>query len=86
MALGLLLAALAPDVVTIIIAGQCVGGTLMSMKEVHRMVPSGDAMRHIGVMTIAFAAGQMIGPVFASSLHRSTGSFAAPRQNGTTRA
>ncbi len=83
MALGLLLAALAPDIVTIIIAGLCVGGTLMiitlmSMKEVHRMVPSGDAMRHIGVMTIAFAAGQMIGPVFASSLHAITGSFAAP--------
>ncbi len=83
MAIGLMLAAIAPDIVTIIIAGLCVGGTLMiitliGMKEVHRTVPPDDAMRHIAVMTIAFAGGQMIGPVFASSLHQATGSFTAP--------
>lgn len=83
MAVGLLLAAIAPDIVTIVIAGLCVGGTLMvitliGMKEVHRIVPADDAMRHIAVMTIAFASGQMIGPVFASSLHQATGSFTAP--------
>ncbi len=83
MAIGLLLAAIAPDIVTIITAGLCVGGTLMvitliGMKEVHRMVPPEDAMRHIAVMTIAFAGGQMIGPVFAGSLHQATGSFTAP--------
>lgn len=83
MAVGLMLAAIAPDIVTIIIAGLCVGGTLMvitliGMKEVHRIVPADDAMRHIAVMTIAFASGQMIGPVFASSLHQATGSFTVP--------
>ncbi|MBW6495658.1 MAG: YbfB/YjiJ family MFS transporter, partial [Burkholderiaceae bacterium] len=83
MAIGLLLAAIAPDIVTIIIAGLCVGGTLtiitlIGMKEVHRTVPADDAMRHIAVMTIAFASGQMVGPVFASSLHQATGSFTAP--------
>jgi len=34
-------------------------------------------MRHIGAMTAAFATGQMVGPVFASSLHQLTGGFSA---------
>jgi hypothetical protein len=64
------------------IAGICVGGTFMiitmaGMKEAHRIAPPGDVMRHIAVMTASFATGQMIGPVFASSVHDLTGSFSA---------
>jgi hypothetical protein len=33
-------------------------------------------MRHIGVMTASFATGQIIGPIFASSVHDLTQSFA----------
>jgi hypothetical protein len=33
-------------------------------------------MRHIAVMTVSFATGQMIGPVFASSVYDLTHSFA----------
>jgi len=80
MAVGLVLPALQSSMVTIVIAGICVGGTFMivtmaGMKEAHRIVPADDVMRHIGVMTAAFAAGQMAGPVFASALHELTGGF-----------
>ncbi len=33
-------------------------------------------MRHLAVMTASFATGQMIGPVFASSVYDLTQSFA----------
>ena len=81
MAIGLLLPVLHPHILTIITAGLCVGGTFMiitmtGMKEAHRMAPPGDVMRHIAVMTASFATGQMIGPVFASSVYDLTQSFA----------
>lgn len=80
MAFGLLLPALHPHIVTIIIAGICVGGTfmiitMMGMKEAHRIAPPHDIMRHLGAMTAAFASGQMIGPMFASWVYGLTQSF-----------
>ncbi|NKB52705.1 MAG: YbfB/YjiJ family MFS transporter [Rhizobiaceae bacterium] len=80
MAIGLLLPALYPHIVTIILAGISVGGTfmiitMMGMKEVHRIAPSHDIMRHLGAMTAAFAGGQMIGPMFASWIYGLTQSF-----------
>ncbi len=80
MAAGLLLPVVHQHIVTIVIAGICVGGTfmiitMMGMKEVHRIIPAEDAVRHIAVMTAAFASGQMIGPVFAGSLYDVTQSF-----------
>ncbi len=80
MAVGLVLPVVHPHIVTIIIAGVCVGGTfmiitMMGMKEAHRIAPPGDVMRHIAVMTASFATGQMIGPVFAGSIHELTRSF-----------
>ncbi len=80
MALGLFLPVAYPDISTIIAAGICVGGTfmiitMMGMKEVHRVAPAEDVMRHIAIMTAAFAGGQMIGPVFASSIYDVTSSF-----------
>lgn len=80
MAFGLLLAAVRQDIAAIIIAGVCIGGTFMiitmtGMREAHRIAPAEDVLRHIAVMTTAFATGQMIGPVFASAVHDLTGSF-----------
>ncbi|WP_169054188.1 YbfB/YjiJ family MFS transporter [Nitratireductor sp. XY-223] len=82
MAAGLLVPVLLPDLVTIMIAGICVGGTfmiitMMGMKEAHRIAHADDVMRHIGVLTVAFAGGQMIGPVFAGAIHAVTGSFSS---------
>jgi predicted MFS family arabinose efflux permease len=82
MAIGLLLPVIHPHILTIITAGLCVGGTFMiitmtGMKEAHRIAPPRDVMRHIAVMTAAFATGQMIGPMFASSVYDLTRSFAA---------
>lgn len=82
MAVGLLLPVVFPRITSIIIAGVCVGGTFMiitmaGMKEVHRIAPTHDVMRHIAVMTATFATGQMVGPVFASSIYDLTRSFSA---------
>ena len=61
----------------------CVGGTFMvitmvGMKEAHRLAGPADAGRHIAAMTAAFAAGQIIGPVFAGWLYDATSSFSYP--------
>ncbi len=50
--------------------------TMTGIKEAHRIAPPQDVMRHIAVMTASFATGQMIGPVFASSVYDLTQSFA----------
>ena len=81
MAFGLFLPGIFPHNFTIVAAGRCVGGTFMiitmtGMKEAHRITPPHDVMRHIAVMTASFATGQMIGPVFASSVYDLTQSFA----------
>ena len=80
MAIGVLLPIIQPHIIFIILAGICVGGTfmiitMMGMKEAHRLAPAEDVMHHIAAMTASFAAGQMIGPVFASTLHDMTQSF-----------
>ncbi|MEX3007458.1 YbfB/YjiJ family MFS transporter [Hoeflea sp. TYP-13] len=82
MAAGLVLPVIWPHISTVIIAGICVGGTfmiitMMGMKEAHRIAPVHDVMRHISVMTAAFASGQMIGPLFAGVLYDVTRSFNA---------
>jgi len=82
MAFGLLLPALYPNITTIVIAGISVGGTfmiitMMGMKEIHRIAPSHDILRHLGAMTAAFASGQIIGPIFAGWLYSQTQSFSA---------
>ncbi|MBL4666307.1 MAG: YbfB/YjiJ family MFS transporter [Sneathiella sp.] len=82
MAAGLILPAVYPHILTILIGGICVGGTFMiitmtGMKEMHRVAPPQDVMRHIAVMTASFATGQMIGPLFASFVYELTQSFTA---------
>jgi len=80
MAIGLLLPVVYTHIVSIIVAGVCVGGTFMiitmaGMKEAHRVAPPDDVMRHIGVMTASFATGQIIGPLFASAVYGLTQNF-----------
>jgi len=80
MAVGLLLPVVYPHITTILIAAVCVGGTFMiitmtGMKEMHRMAPPHDVMRHIAVMTASFATGQIVGPVLASALYELTDGF-----------
>ncbi|MCP4071503.1 MAG: YbfB/YjiJ family MFS transporter [Hyphomicrobiales bacterium] len=82
LAAGLLFPVIFPHITTIIISGICVGGTfmiitMMGMKETHRLAPSQDIMHHLAVMTAAFASGQIIGPVFASTIFALTQSFSA---------
>ena len=82
MAVGLLLPVAHSHILTIMVAGVCVGGTFMiitmtGLQEAHRIAPPEDVMRHIAVMTAAFATGQIIGPVLAGSLHDLTGGFSA---------
>ena len=80
MAAGLLLPVLYPHILTVIAAGIAVGGTFMiitmaRVKEANRLAPPEDVMRHIAVMTVSFASGQMIGPAFAGAVHDLTQSF-----------
>ncbi len=82
MAAGLLFPVIYPHILTILIAGLCVGGTFMiitmaGMQEAHRIADGHDAMRHIAVMTAAFASGQIIGPLLASAAWSMTASFSA---------
>ena len=74
MATGLLLPVLYPHILTVIAAGIAVGGTFMiitmaGMKGANRLASPEDVMRHIAVMTVSFASGQMVGPTFASAVH-----------------
>jgi predicted MFS family arabinose efflux permease len=80
MAVGLLLPVVHPHILMIIAAGLCVGGTFMittmaGMKEAHRIARPEDVMRHIAAMAASFATGQIIGPLFASSVYDMTRSF-----------
>ena len=80
MAFGLMLPVVWPHIISIIVAGICVGGTfmvitMMGMKETHRLAPTNDIMRHLAIMTAAFAIGQMIGPLVASAVYAYTESF-----------
>ena len=58
----MLLPVVHPRIEMIILAGIFIGGTFMiitmaGMKEAHRIAPTQDVMRHIAVMTAAFATG-----------------------------
>jgi MFS family permease len=80
MAVGLVLPVVYPHILTILIAGICVGGTFMiitmaGIQEAHKIAPNDDVMRHIAIMTAAFASGQIIGPLFAGIIYRHTESF-----------
>ena len=80
MAAGLLLPVALPQIAAIVAAGLCVGGsfmvvTMVGMREAHRLAPPPDVIRHIAVMTTAFATGQVLGPMMASAWFAATGSL-----------
>ena len=80
MATGVLFPVIFPNMAGIVCSGLLVGGTFMiitmtGVQECHRVTSSADVIRHISIMTTAFATGQMIGPVLASSIYTFTGSF-----------
>ncbi len=80
MAAGLLLPVALPHIAAIAAAGFCVGGsfmvvTMVGMREAHRLAPPPDVIRHIAVMTTAFATGQILGPMLASAWFAATGSL-----------
>jgi predicted MFS family arabinose efflux permease len=82
MALGLLLPVVLPHIVTISIAGLCVGGsfmvvTMVGMREAHRIAAPPDVIHLIAVMTTAFAVGQIVGPLLASLAFTLSGGLSA---------
>ena len=82
MAFGLLLPVIYPHLLSIIIAGICVGGTFMfitmvGLREAHRTAHPDQVTGVIAVMTAAFATGQIIGPIFGSLVYDLTQSFSA---------
>ena len=83
MALGVLAPAFFASVYAIMFAAVCVVGTFMvitmvGMKEAHAIAGTGDSQRHIAVMTLAFATGQIAGPVVAGWAFETFGGFSWP--------
>lgn len=83
MAVGLAVPALYPNLLAVVIAGVCVGGTFMvitmlGMKEAHRLAGPKDPQWLIAALTAAFAIGQIIGPAIAGWTFELTQSFTAP--------
>jgi len=79
LAAGVLAPVFSLNVVTLLTAAVCVGGTFMvitmaGIKEVLR-VASSQASQGVGMMTAAFAAGQIAGPLTVSLLAGSSSAF-----------
>ncbi|CAB3954208.1 Major Facilitator Superfamily [Achromobacter ruhlandii] len=74
MALGMLAVALWHDIAAIIVAALLVGGTFMVITQsgmlVAQRLAGNAAPRAAAVMTSAFAAGQIVGPLLASAAAR----------------
>src|ERR1700694_1210255 len=80
LAAGVLAPTVSLNVVTLLTAAVCVGGTFMvitmaGIKEVLRIAGS-QAARGVGMMTAAFAVGQIAGPLTVSLLAGSSNAFA----------
>ena len=81
LAAGVLAPVVSLNVATLLFAAVCVGGTFMvitmaGIKEVLRIAGS-QASRSVGMMTAAFAAGQIAGPLTVSLLAGSSNAFGA---------
>jgi MFS family permease len=80
LAAGVLAPALAVNVATLLLSALCVGGTFMiitmaGIKEALRL-GGASALLAVGVMTAAFATGQIVGPLTVSLLGQSGHAFA----------
>ena len=83
MAIGVMVPALWQSMAAIVVSAVCVGGTFMvvtmaGLTEAHRVAGAADAGRHVSAMTLAFACGQMAGPLLAGAIFDATGGFAWP--------
>ena len=70
MAIGVALLAMSSALPALIVAGICIGGTFvvitMAAMDVAKQVGGGEPRRLMALLTIAFAAGQIAGPVAVS--------------------
>jgi len=80
LAVGVLAPALDINVATLLLSAACVGGTFMiiTMAGIKEALRLGGACAPlaVGVMTAAFAAGQILGPLVVSLLGRCAHAFA----------
>lgn len=80
-AAGVAVSALWVNEATVIAASVFVGGTFMGLTALGLIAAregGGDPRSRIALMTAAFSAGQILGPVFAGYLYDHTGSLAGP--------
>lgn len=81
-AIGVAASALWLTEATVILSSVLVGGTFVGLTALGliaaRREGKGDPRGRIALMTAAFSAGQILGPVFAGYVHDLTGSFAVP--------
>ncbi len=80
-AAGVAVSALWVTSATVIAASVLVGGTFMGLTALGLIAAregGGDPRSRIALMTAAFSAGQILGPVFAGYLYDHTGSLAGP--------
>ncbi|WP_421852532.1 YbfB/YjiJ family MFS transporter [Oricola sp.] len=80
MAIGVAIPALWQSMAGIVVSALCVGGTFMiitmiGLSEARRIGGVNDAGRHVAIMTLAFATGQIVGPAMASTIFDVTGDF-----------
>jgi predicted MFS family arabinose efflux permease len=64
-------------IAAILLGGTFVGVTALGLQAA-RAKASGDPRRALGLMTVAFSIGQIVGPSFAGQVRDLTGSFALP--------
>ena len=81
-ALGVALSVLSESIAVLVAAAALLGGTVMGLTalgliEVTRL-SAADPRRGLAIMTVAFGAGQMTGPVLAGVLHDALGSYLVP--------
>jgi MFS family permease len=82
MAAGVALPAITSGIAAILVSALAVGGTFMvitaaAMQEARRVAPR-EAAALIGVMTSAFAIGQILGPLTVSAAASAVGGFKTP--------
>ena len=80
-AIGVAASALWITEVTVILSSVFVGGTFMGLTALGLIAAregKGDPRGRIALITAAFSAGQILGPVFAGYVYDLTGSFAGP--------
>lgn len=82
MAAGVAASVLSPTPAGILFAAICLGGTFIGVTAlglvVAKRTSGSDSRRLVGLMTVAFGLGQIVGPTFAGALHSWTGSFLLP--------